>query len=652
MRAKSVLIAGAGLAYVAGAAYAGLYLAAGLYFLLIKALPSSVDAGTFMALWQQLSGEPAHLKKLQAAAGISAALVYLVPLLALSSLRRKPRGLHGDARFASPREVDAAGLNAEKGILVGKYQGRYLVFGGQQFALLAAPTRQGKGVGAVIPNLLNWPDSAVVLDVKLENFQKTSGFRSAHGQSVFLFNPFTEDFCTHRWNLLSSVSRDANFRIGDIQSIAATFYPSGHSASSSNEAFFNDQAQNLFMGLVLYLMETPERPCTMGEVLRQGSGDGQFIHKHLSEVLKKRSTGPRALSKVCVDALNRFLSNSENTLASIKSSFEAPLLIFANPIVDAATSSSDFDLRELRRKRMSIYVGIQPRHLESASRLLNVFFSQLVNLNTDELPENNPALKYQTLLVMDEFTAIGRIPILAKSVAFLAGYGLRLLPIVQSLEQIEHTYGKEAARNFLKNHDVKIVFPPDDIEDAEKVSRTLGYCTEKALSKGESRSAGWGRNANRSQSENVSDQRRALLLPQEVREMSQDQQIILKSYCKPILCQKIRYYEDAVFKKRLLPPCPVAAMDMGLHHAVVERRVRAVTAAELSSTDLSHLTINFEAITSFSGDPQNPSVEEATAVVDSFFAQLDWADNAGGDSASSNTPPPTAGGMDLSVFTP
>jgi type IV secretion system protein VirD4 len=360
------------------------------------------------------------------------------------------------------------------------------------------------------------------------------------------------------------------------------------------------------------------------------------------------------LSKVCVDALNRFLSNSEATLAGIKSSFEAPLLIFANPIVDAATSGDDFDLRELRRRRLSIYVGIQPRHLESASRLLNVFFSQLVNLNTDVLPENDPALKYQGLLVMDEFTSIGRIPILAKSVAFLAGYGLRLMPIVQSIEQIELTYGKEAARNFIKNHDVKIVFPPDDIEDAEKVSRTLGYCTEKVVSTGESRSAGWSRGSNRSQSENTSDQRRALLLPQEVRELAQDQQIILKAYCKPILCNKIRYYDDPVFKTRLLPPCPVAAMNMALHHAKTQRRVRAVQPGEINGIDLNCLAINADAITAFSGDPENPSIEEASAVVDSFFSQLSWANNLDSnfvsDLTSHATAPPKAGRIDLSAL--
>lgn len=625
MKGKSVVIAVGVLVYAAAALFPAQYVAAALYFVSIKTMPASIDAGTFFALWQQLSDEPASRKKLQVSAALAAFLFYVAPIFVVTALTRVTRSLHGDARFAHPSEVRRAGLQAEKGIIVGKYHGKYLVFGGQQFVLLAAPTRSGKGVGVVIPNLLNWPDSVVVLDIKLENYQRTSGFRAQHGQAVFLFNPFAEDFKTHRWNPLSTISRDPNFRVGDIQAIGAIFYPSNVGLSNSNETFFNDQAQNLFMGVVLYLIETPELPCTMGEVLRQGSGNGQAIDKHLRSILAERTTGPRALSQTCVDALNRFLSNSENTLASIKASFEAPLLIFSNPIVDAATSGDDFDLRDLRRKRITIYLGIQPNRLDSAARLMNVFFAQLVNLNTDKLPEHDAGL--QCLLIMDEFTSMGRIPILARSVAYLAGYNLRLLPIVQSIEQIEDTYGKEAARNFIKNHDVKIIFPPDDIEDAEKVSRTLGYLTEKAVSTGESRSTGWGRAANLSRSENVAPQRRALLLPQEVREMPKDQQIILKTNCKPILCHKNRYYDDPVFMARLCSAMTVKEIDMQLYHAIAERRVRPVTLDEVASVDLGKLAINAEAIAAFAGDPENPTQQEAAAVVESFFAQLSWEEN-------------------------
>ena len=642
---------------VGAALVAAEYAATWLYYLSIKTMPEKVEPGMFLDLWRNLSDDPAYKRKLQGSAGIALATAVLIPLFVITELTRTQRALHGNARFANAGEIRAAGLNADKGILVGKFNGQFLTFGGQQFVMVAAPTRSGKGVGVVIPNCLNWPESLVVLDLKLENFTITSGFRAAHGQAVYLFNPFAEDFKTHRWNPLDGINRDPNFRIGDIQAIGATFYPSGASAVNNNEMFFNDQAQNLFMGLVLYLMETPELPCTLGEVLRQGSGDGRPVDKHLKTILAERTAGPRALSPPCIDALNRFTSNSDNTLASIKSSFDGPLLIFANPIVDAATSASDFDLRDIRRKRMSVYLGIQPNRLESASRLLNLFHAQLVNLNTDKLPEHDKSLKYQCLLMPDEFTAMGKISILTKSVAFLAGYGLRLLPIVQSIEQIEFTYGKEEARNFIKNHDIKIIFPPDDIKDAEEVSRTLGYLTEKVASTGQSRSFGTGNRANHSQSENISDQKRALLLPQEVRELPQTCEILLKTHTKPILCDKIYYYKEPVFMARLLPMIDVPQMDMDHHKAVSERRTRALMPDEIGSIDLGKLAIDKSAIAAFSGDPAKPSPEEAAAVVTSFFDQLGWKDDTSGDESNASavgaavTPPPVKfGTIDLSLL--
>ena len=127
-----------------------------------------------------------------------------------------------------------------------------------------------------------------------------------------------------------------------------------------------------------------------------------------------------------MDALERLLSNSENTLSSVVATFNAPLTIFADAIVDAATSADDFRLDEVRRRRMSIYVRVPPNRLANARPLLNVFFSQLVSLNTRTLPEQDPSLHLQCLLVNDEFAAMGRVGVITSAAAFLAGYNLRL----------------------------------------------------------------------------------------------------------------------------------------------------------------------------------------------------------------------------------
>lgn len=445
------------------------------------------------------------------------------------------------------------------GLIVGWHKKLgYLVFRGQQFVLLAAPTRSGKGVGIVIPNLLTYPDSMVVLDIKLENFKYTSKFRQAHGQEVFLFAPFSSDGRTHRWNIFDSVrSREPHLWFGDLLSIGEVLYPSDVDPKTK---FFNDNARNLFIGLGLYLLYTPSLPCTLGEIFRQGSGYGRPVKSHIKDLMTSRATdsaGGPALPRECVDALNRFLGQPDVTLGNILATFNAPLLIFADPVVDAATSHSDFDLNDLRRKRMTIYFGVQPDRLQSGdvSLFINLFFSQLINVNLRELPQDNPALKYQCTLVLDEFVAIGRIGVIAKANAYIAGYNLRLLTIIQAISQMEEEkmYGVAGTRTLVTNHAMQILYPPREQKDAKEYSEILGYFTQKAHS--HSRKHGWTPNSNTT----TSDQRRALMMPQELREMPQSQQIITLENCKPILCEKAFFYKDALFIDRLKALSPSLA---------------------------------------------------------------------------------------------
>jgi type IV secretion system protein VirD4 len=168
-------------------------------------------------------------------------------------LKRRKQSMHGDARFATAADLRKQKMlsPAPNGILVGKYKGNLVRLPGQQFVILAAPTRSGKGVGVVIPNLLDYQESVVVLDIKQENFDLTSGWRKSQGQEIYLFNPFAEDRRTHRWNPLSYVSKDPAFRVSDLMSIASMLYPD----VSDDQKFWVSQARNAFMAFSLYLCE-------------------------------------------------------------------------------------------------------------------------------------------------------------------------------------------------------------------------------------------------------------------------------------------------------------------------------------------------------------------------------------------------------------
>jgi type IV secretion system protein VirD4 len=557
-------------------ACAAVYFSAVLFLLLNKANPRQAEFTSIVHYWDLYADDAQLRKKLIGSMAASALGLLVVLPGALFAASRQRRPLHGDARFANTGEVARAGLignskTSGPSILVGRYRGKFLALPGQLSVMLSAPTRSGKGVGVVVPNLLNWSDSVVVLDIKGENYDITAGYRAERGQAVYAFAPFDESARSHRWNPLTAVRTSPLHRVGDLLTIGQVFFPNDGSGTSS-EAFFNDQARNLFLGLGLVLLETPELPRTIGELLRQSSGRGQSLKGHLSALIEQRKSAGNPLSDECTDALQRLLSNSENTLTSIVSTLNAPLTIFADAVVDAATSADDFRLEDVRRRRMSIYVRIPPNRLANARPLLNLFFSQLVSLNTQHLPEQDPSLKVQCLLVNDEFTAMGRVGVISSAAAFLAGYNLRLLTVVQAMSQLDAVYGDKDARTFATNHGLQILYAPREQRDADEYSAMLGQFTERATSRGRSRS--FSQHGHSSVSRNESEQRRSLLLPQEFKELGSERLVVIFENCKPILGEKIRYHREKVFTSRLRRPPAVPQIDMDLHLARVQRRWR------------------------------------------------------------------------------
>lgn len=561
-------------------------------------------------------------------------------------------------------------------LIVGRYRGRYLTARAQQFVLLAAPTGADKSVGFVTPNLLNYAESVVTFDMKLESFRLTSLYRQRHGHAVYLWAPFAEDGRTHRWNMLDTIERHAQFRVGDILAIAQTFYPSD---CHPREKYWNDHARNLFLALVLYLMDTPELPCTMGELYRQSSGGGKPIRQHLEDTLAQRAAGGRPLSSECVDAFNRFLSASSEAVGNIISTFNAPLLVFANPLVDAACSASDFDLRDVRRRLMTIYLCVPPHRLEDAAVLANIFFSRLISLNTAQLPENDPTLVHECLLLLEELAALGKISALPKSNFYIRAYRLRLASVLQNVAQLVARYGEAEARTLVADHALHIAYPPSDQREAEEYSKLLGFLTEAATTTSTSHGAGAGASAH---SESSSAHGRALLLPQELRLLPRHQQIIFPRYSRPILCDKARYYEDHRFLDRLKSVSPtLAALDhAGWRHALPgarpnwakvrpsEEQIKhaAFVLRELS-IELPLVAVPPRAapaplpraaatpsrkqratpvLPAFK-DSQQPSLAEANAIVDAFFAQLPLFavddDAATADNGQPDMAPPPAG---------
>jgi type IV secretion system protein VirD4 len=519
----------------------------------------------------------------------SAVGLTLVAACALVAFLPRRPSLHGDARFATRQEVAAAGLLEGEGLILGRiggfgpFGGEYLALPGQQGVALSAQPRAGKGVGVVIPNLLSWGGSVVCVDIKKENWALTAGFRAQHGHKTFLFDPLSRGGRTHRWNLLDFVEDSPGQLISDLQLVANMLFP--HPVNT--DPFWMASARSLFLGIGLYLFATPSMPRTIGEILRQGmANDEEGFSHHWRRVIQGRMSGRNPLPEQCVRALFDVIDLAPQTTSSIRKTFTSRLELWANPILDAATAASDFDLRELRTKPMSIYLGVMPKDLERLAPLLSLFFQQAIALQTDQLPEHNPALKYQVLMLLDEFPALGPIPIIAKASGFLSGYNVRTLMIMQTPAQLRDVYGHDGANTLLKTLAARIFFAPKDMDDAQEISKELGFTTVKVktYSKPVFDFSNLSGRRHRSVSVSVSEQPRALMLPQELREMGAGREIIFTENVRPIMARKIRYYAVPELLRRVRRPPRVRAIEpiTVARHAVGETwEVDAVTSNRL-----------------------------------------------------------------------
>jgi type IV secretion system protein VirD4 len=537
---------------IAAGAVASQYLAGYFFLWSLHLNPRGATPLTILQYSYYYGRIPMVHRRTMTTSGVS---LGFVTILALILVLPKRRPVHGEAAFARGPEIARAGLRSRDGLILGKMGSRYLVLPGQQSVILAAPPRSGKDVGVVVPNGLNWPGSLVQVDIKRENWSITAGYRASRGQACFRFEPLASNGDTARWNCLSYVSHRPDGRINDIQRIADILY----AESPGTDPFWVASARSLFLGVCLYLFETQSLPKTMGEVRRQGmASDDEGFGAHWKRIVQGRQSGKFPLSAECVRALYDVIDLAPVTASSVRKTFTSRLDLWANPLLDAATSGDDFDLRDLRKKPMSIYVCVNPDDLHRLRPVLSLFFQQTIGLQTTELPEHNPALKYQLLMLLNEFTALGKIPIVSESMSYLPGYNVRVLLVIQAPSQLRDVYGPYAAETMLKSVAARIVFAPKDYPDAKEISDELGITTVRVRSHSKPNFTAFNRKGGRSGSSTVSEQARALLLPQEVKEIGNDHALIFYEGVRPIRCKKIRYYADRRFRARLLPPPPHA----------------------------------------------------------------------------------------------
>lgn len=453
--------------------------------------------------------------------------------------------VHGDAKWASEKDILKAGLRAKKGMILGKdINGKLLIAPGFQHTLLFAPTGSGKGVGFVIPNLLFWEDSVVVHDIKLENYDLTSGYRSDKmGQKTYVWNPADPDGVSHCYNPIDWISTKPGQMVDDVQKIANLILP--------EQEFWENEARSLFVGIVLYLLAAEGKVKSFGEVVRTLRSDD--VVYNLAVVL---DTIGKQIHPVSYMNIAAFLQKADKERSGVVSTLNSKLELWANPLIDTATASSDFNIMTFKEVPTTVYVGVTPDNLSRLQPLLQVFYQQATEFLSRKIP--GEADKHGVMFMMDEFPTLGEMEQFKSGIAYFRGYKVRLFLIVQDTEQLKGIYEDHGMNSFLSNSTYRITFSANNVETAELISKMVGNKTVEQISSNKPKFFDLNPAA---RSLHVSHTQRALLLPQEVIGLDRDLQILLIESSPPIKSKKIKYYQDKMFTKRLLPAIEIPTQD-------------------------------------------------------------------------------------------
>ncbi len=455
----------------------------------------------------------------------------------------KSAATYGSARWAGKDEVKAAGLLSPDGVVLGRYDRDYLRHDGPEHVLCFAPTRSGKGVGLVVPSLLTWPGSAIVHDIKGENWQLTAGFRARHGR-VLLFDPTNPK--SSAYNPLLEVRR-GEWEVRDVQNIADILVDPEGSLEKRNH--WEKTSHALLVGAILHVLYA-EDDKTLAGVAAFLSDPKRPIESTLAAMMKTSHLGEAGPHPVIASAARELLNKSDNERSGVLSTAMSFLGLYRDPVVAEVTRRCDWRISDMVGGKLptTLYLVVPPSDINRTKSLIRLILNQVGRRLTEDLQAK--AGRHRLLLMLDEFPALGRLDFFESALAFMAGYGLKSFLIAQSLNQIEKAYGPN--NSILDNCHVRVSFATNDERTAKRVSDALGTATEMKAMKNYAghRLSPWLGHLMVSRSETA----RQLLTPGEIMQLPPSDEIVMVAGTPPIRAKKARYYEDARFKERIMSP--------------------------------------------------------------------------------------------------
>lgn len=516
----------------------------------------------------------------------------MVSIMAAAALRKPKatRDLHGTARWAEKEEIEEMDYLNGQGVYVGGWwdskrkEQLYLRHNGPEHVLCFAPTRSGKGVGVILPTLLSWPHSTVVLDIKGENYALTSGYLKSQGHTVLRFDPSDHIRSASRFNPLEEVRLDSGRAISDVQQLATMILdPEGKGLSD----YWDKAAFGFFASVILHCMITTlhdhKRAASLYDVSvmledhkRENGPKALFEEMKADDhVVKLRGLFP-GIAEDLAEVAHVFiaagaagmLAKAPKEMSGVVSTAAANMSLYRDPIVARNTACCDFRIADLmhRDQPLNLYLVVSPADIDRTRPLFRIFATQLMGRLMEKMEfsdgRTKATYKHRLLLMLDEFTSLGKLAIVERAIAYMAGYGIKGFFIVQDTKQLNAVYGQDNA--MMANCHVRIAYAPNIIETAELLSKMTGTTTvvqyKESLTKGR---GGGG-------SISVSETARPLLTPDECMRLpgihkkkdgpvEPGDMLVFTAGHYPIYGRQILHFIDPVFAARSFMQPPVVA---------------------------------------------------------------------------------------------
>lgn len=511
-----------------------------------------IDTGSFkiypiwcLYTWKDVLPESVLLLGLKWCLGGALSGLAVAMIISLRSIPKEVKGIFGNSEWASIKDIKSLGLLDGKGIFLGKLKdGRYLRHEGPHHTSVIAPTRSGKGAGIVIPALCTHKGSAIVYDIKAENFQRTALIRSKFSD-IYYFNPSSPE--SARFNPLFTIRKGIN-EVKDAQNLANIIVEPDRPGQVDHWVRTGNSLLTAAILHVLYAEEPAHRNLAGVATLlsRADMGVVETLEKMMqTKHIRDEAGNPSYPHPTIVSAVRDVLNKSADDRSSVVSTVMGYLSIFRDPLLANCTSESDFAIEDLMmaEKPKTLYLVVSASDIDRVKPLTRIILNLICRRLCEPAELANIEKRHKLLLALDEFPTLGRMEFFESALAFIAGFGMKALLVSQSMNQLKLAYGERSS--ILDNTHVRVFYTPNTIETAEYISKTLGDTTIDYRTRGESGQKGSPFFSNKNQSGHIS--RRSLLTPREVMEFPPNEAMVFVGSAKPIRCLQSAYYQDANF---------------------------------------------------------------------------------------------------------